>query len=109
MSQYIKAIEKDYNDGIISIIEITKLRKDYDELSYNDKEKLDTQYGKVKADSKTSKPLPKISNEEKVINLLTEQNSKLSTIKGILQFFFVLTVLSIIFYVFLVGSLANSF
>ena len=81
MSQYIKAIEKDYNDGIISIIEITKLRKDYDELSYNDK----------------------------VINLLTEQNSKLSTIKGILQFFFVLTVLSIIFYVFLVGSLANSF
>ena len=48
--------------------------------------------GKVKGGLKS---IPKISNEEKVINLLTEQNSDLSTIKDILKFFLVLTVLSI--------------
>ena len=95
MSKYIEKIEQDYNDGNITLAEITKLREDFDKLSAYDKRTLDIKYGKKEVDSKNNKPQPKISNEEKVINLLTEQNSDLSTIKAILKFFLVLTVLSI--------------
>ena len=49
----------------------------------------------MKKEVDSSPPPPKISNEEKVINLLIEQNSDISTIKAILKFFLVLTVLSI--------------
>ena len=93
MSKYIEKIEKDYNDGNITLAEITKLREDFDKLSAYDKRTLDIKYGKKEVDS--SPPPPKISNEEKVINLLIEQNSDISTIKAILKFFLVLTVLSI--------------
>lgn len=37
MSQYIEKIEKDYQDGNITLGEITKLRKDYNKLSAYDK------------------------------------------------------------------------
>jgi len=96
MSEYIKKIEQDYNDGNITLAEITKLREDFDKLSAYDKRTLDIKYGKKEVDS--SPPPPKISNEEKVINLLIEQNSKLSSIKSILQFFFAITIISISFY-----------
>ena len=95
MSEYIKSIEQNYNDGNITLEEINKLREDYNNLSAYDKGNLDIKSKKEKVDSKTYKPQPKISNEEKVINLLIEQNSDLSTIKDILKFFLVLTVLSI--------------
>ena len=97
MSQYIEKIEKDYQDGNITLGEITKLRKDYNKLSAYDKGTLEIEAAsKLKANLKNDKPQPKISNEEKVINLLEQQNSKLSTIKGILMFFLVLTILSFI-------------
>ena len=95
MSNYIEYLEKEYNDGNITLNEITKLREAYNKLSAYDKGNLDIKSKKEKVDSKTYKPQPKISNEEKVINLLIEQNSDLSTIKDILKFFLVLTVLSI--------------
>jgi hypothetical protein len=96
MSEYIDSIEKDYNDGKITLDEITKLREDYNKLSAYDKRTLDIKYKKAKSDSKTNKPPTKINYQEKVVNLLVEQNSKLSTIKGILQFYLILTILSII-------------
>ena len=67
MSEYINSIEKDYNDGNITLAEITKLREDFNKLSAYDKKTLDIKYGKKEADSKNNKPQPKISNEEKVI------------------------------------------
>lgn len=97
MSAYIKKIEQDYNDGKITLDEITKLREDFDKLSAYDKRTLGLECEKG-FDSKNNKTQPKISNEEKVINLLREQNSKLSTIKSILQFFFAITIISISFY-----------
>ena len=39
MSEYIKKIEKDYNDGKISIDEISKLRQNYNKLSAYEKGK----------------------------------------------------------------------
>mgnify|MGYP003684208431 CR=1 FL=1 len=105
MSAYIKKIEQDYNDGNITLEEINKLREDYNKLSAYDKGNLDIKSKKEKVDSKTYKPQPKISNEEKVINLLREQNSKLSTIKSILQFFFAITIISISFYLLFFGFL----
>ena len=103
MSAYINEIEQDYNDGKITLDEVTKLREDYNKLSSYDKGNLDIKSKKKGFDSKNNKPQPKISNakisnEEKVINLLREQNSKLSTIKSILQFFFAITIISISFY-----------
>ena len=93
MSKYIEYLDKEYNDGNITLGEVTKLREDYNKSSAYDKGNLDIKYGgKVKGGLKS---IPKISNEEKVINLLIEQNSDLSTIKDILKFFLVLTVLSI--------------
>jgi len=98
MSAYLKKIEQDYNDGKITLDEVTKLREDYNKLSSYDKGNLDIKTKKKGFDSKNNKTQPKISNEEKVINLLREQNSKLSTIKSILQFFFAITIISISFY-----------
>ena len=96
MSKYIESLEKDYNDGKITLEEITKLREDYNKLSAYDKGNLEIKFNKAKSDSKTNKPPTKINYQEKVVNLLVEQNSKLSTIKGILQFYLILTILSII-------------
>ena len=96
MSKYIEYLDKEYNDGNITLGEVTKLREDYNKSSAYDKGNLDIKYGgKVKGGLKS---IPKISNEEKVIDLLIEQNSKLSTIKSILQFYFFLTILSVFVY-----------
>ena len=96
MSKYIEYLDKEYNDGNITLGEVTKLREDYNKSSAYDKGNLDIKHGgKVKSGLKS---IPKISNEEKVIDLLIEQNSKLSTIKSILQFYFFLTILSVFVY-----------
>ena len=72
--EYIKTIEKDYNDGKISIYEVTKLREDYNKLSAYDKRTLDIKYGKKKADSKTNKPQPKKVKSKKELKIkLTEE------------------------------------
>ena len=100
MSKYIKKIEKDYNDGKISKEEATKLKLDYQKnWGGDDIEELENELKGINPKKKSTKP--KIKYEEKVINLLTEQNSKLSSIKGILQFFLVLTILSILGYIYL--------
>lgn len=100
MSKYIKKIEKDYNDGKISKEEATKLKLDYQKnWGGNDIEELENELKGINPKKKSTKP--KIKYEEKVINLLTEQNSKLSSIKGILQFFLALTILSILGYIYL--------
>ena len=52
MSAYIKKIEQDYNDGKITLAEITKLREDFNKLSADDKRTLDLECGKEIADSK---------------------------------------------------------
>jgi hypothetical protein len=104
MSEYIKKIEKDYNDGKISIDEISKLRQNYNKLSAYEKGNLEIKFKKKKSDSKTNKSSSKIIYQEKVINLLIDQNSKLSTIKGILMFFLVLTILSLIASIIIVTS-----
>ena len=98
MSEYIEHLEKEYNDGNISIDEISKLRQDYNNLSSYDKGNLEIKHGKKKADSKNEKPetKPKVIYQEQVVNLLVDQNSKLSIIKGILQFYLFLTIISII-------------
>ena len=96
MSKYIEYLDKEYNDGNITLGEVTKLREDYNKSSAYDKGNLEIKHGgKVKGGLKS---IPKISNEEKVIDLLIEQNSKLSTIKSILQFYFFLTILSVFVY-----------
>mgnify|MGYP006180506979 CR=1 FL=1 len=96
MSKYIEYLDKEYNDGNITLGEVTKLREDYNKSSAYDKGNLEIKHGgKVKGGLKS---IPKISNEEKVIDLLIEQNSKLSTIKSILQFYFFLTILSFFVY-----------
>ena len=96
MSKYIEYLDKEYNDGNITLGEVTKFREDYNKSSAYDKGNLDIKHGgKVKGGLKS---IPKISNEEKVIDLLIEQNSKLSTIKSILQFYFFLTILSVFVY-----------
>ena len=95
MSKYIKSIEKDYNDGKISKEEATKLKLDYQKnWGGDDIEELENELKGINPKKKNTKP--KTKYEEKVINLLTEQNSKLSSIKGILQFYLFLTILSII-------------
>ena len=100
MSEYIKKIEKDYNDGKISKEEATKLKLDYQKnWGGDDIEELENELKGINPKKKSTKP--KIKYEEKVINLLTEQNSKLSSIKGILQFFLALTILSILGYIYL--------
>ena len=100
MSKYIKKIEKDYNDGKISKEEATKLKLDYQKnWGGDDIEELENELKGINPKKKSTKP--KIKYEEKVINLLTEQNSKLSSIKGILQFFLALTILSILGYIYL--------
>ena len=100
MSKYIKSIEKDYNDGKISKEEATKLKLDYQKnWGGDDIEELENELKGINPKKKSTKP--KIKYEEKVINLLTEQNSKLSSIKGILQFFLALTILSILGYIYL--------
>ena len=94
MSKYIEYLDKEYNDGNITLGEVTKLREDYNKSSAYDKGNLDIKHGvKVKSGLKS---IPKISNEEKVINLLIEQNSDISTIKGILQFYLLLFIISFI-------------
>ena len=104
MSEYIKSLEKDYNDGKISIDEISKLRQNYNKLSAYEKGNLEIKFKKKKSDSKSNKSSSKIIYQEKVINLLIDQNSKLSTIKGILMFFLVLTILSLIASIIIVTS-----
>jgi len=52
MSAYIKKIEQDYNDGKITLDEITKLREDFDKLSAYDKRTLDLECEKGIVDSK---------------------------------------------------------
>ena len=100
MSKYIKKIEKDYNDGKISKEEATKLKLDYQKnWGGDDIEELENELKGINPKKKNTKP--KVKYEEKVINLLTEQNSKLSSIKGILQFFLALTILSILGYIYL--------
>jgi len=97
MSKYIEKIEKDYNDGKISKEEATKLKLDYQKnWGGDDIEELENELKGINPKKKSTKP--KIKYEEKVINLLREQNSKLSTIKSILQFFFAITIISISFY-----------
>ena len=99
MSKYIKSIEKDYNDGKITLAEITKLRKDYNKLSANDKGNLEIKYGKKEVDSKNNKPQPKVNYQEQVVNLLKQQNSDISTIKGIMQFYLLFLIILIIAYI----------
>ena len=100
MSEYIKKIEKDYNDGKISKEEATKLKLDYQKnWGGDDIEELENELKGINPKKKSTKL--KIKYEEKVVNLLTEQNSKLSSIKGILQFFLALTILSILGYIYL--------
>ena len=100
MSEYIKSIEKDYNDGKISKEEATKLKLDYQKnWGGDDIEELENELKGINPKKKSTKL--KIKYEEKVVNLLTEQNSKLSSIKGILQFFLALTILSILGYIYL--------
>jgi|13_taG_2_1085334.scaffolds.fasta_scaffold106064_1 hypothetical protein len=100
MSKYIKKIEKDFNDGKISKEEATKLKLDYQKnWGGDDIEELENELKGINPKKNSTKP--KIKYEEKVINLLTEQNSKLSSIKGILQFFLALTILSILGYIYL--------
>lgn len=96
MSEYIKSLEKDYNDGKISIDEISKLRQDYNKLSAYEKGNLEIKFKTKKSDSKNNRSTSKINHQEKVVNLLIDQNSKLSSIKDILMFFLVLTILSLI-------------
>ena len=103
--EYIKTIEKDYNDGKISIYEVTKLREDYNKLSAYDKRTLDIKYGKKKADSKTNKPQPKVNYQEQVVNLLEQQNSDISTIKGILVFYLVLFIISVFAYIVILNNI----
>jgi hypothetical protein len=96
MSKYIEKIEQDYNDGNITLAEITKLREDYNKLSAYDKGNLEIKYGKKEVDSKNNKPQPKVNYQEQVVNLLKQQNSDISTIKGIMLFYLLLFIISII-------------
>ena len=96
MSKYIEKIEQDYNDGKITLEEITKLREDYNKLSTYDKGNLEIKYGKKEVDSKNNKPQPKVNYQEQVVNLLKQQNSDISTIKGIMLFYLLLFIISII-------------
>jgi len=103
MSEYIDSIEKDYNDGKISKEEAIKLKLDYQKnWGGDDIEELENELKGINPKKNNTKP--KIKYEEKVINLLTEQNSKLSTIKGILQFYLFLTILSIIVSLLIINS-----
>jgi hypothetical protein len=106
MSKYIEHLEKQYNDGEISIDQISKLRQEYNKLSAYDKGNLDIKHLKKEADSKNEKPetKPKVIYQEQVVNLLVDQNSKLSTIKGILQFYLFLTIISIIATIVIFGN-----
>ena len=104
MSEYIKKIEKDYNDGKISKEEAIKSKLDYykswgGENTEELENELKNELKGINPKKKNTKP--EIKYEEKVINLLTEQNSKLSSIKGILQFFLAITILSILGYIYL--------
>jgi len=90
MSEYIKKIEQDYNDGNIKLAEISRLRNEFDKLSDSEKEKLNITHRKKEVDSKTNKPQPKVNYQEQVVNLLRQQNSDISTIKNILLFYLVL-------------------
>jgi hypothetical protein len=100
MSEYIKKIEKDYNDGKISKEEVAKLKLDYQKnWGGDDIEELEKELKQTNPKKKNTKP--KISHEDRIEKLLEEQNSKLSSIKGILQFFLALTILSILGYIYL--------
>ena len=100
MSEYIKKIEKDYNDGKISKEEATKLKLDYQKnWGGDDIEELENELKQT--NSKKKNTSPKTSHENRIEKLLDEQNSKLSSIKGILQFFLALTILSILGYIYL--------
>jgi hypothetical protein len=100
MSEYIKKIEKDYNDGKISKEEATKLKLDYQKnWGGDDIEELEKELKQTNPKKKNTKS--KTSHEDRIEKLLDEQNSKLSSIKGILQFFLFLTILSILGYIYL--------
>ena len=45
MSKYIEYLDKEYNDGNITLGEVTKLREDYNKSSAYDKGNLDIKYG----------------------------------------------------------------
>ena len=100
MCEYIKKIEKDYNDGKISPVEATKLKLDYyKNWGGENIEELEEELKQTNPKKKNTKP--KTSHEDRIEKLLDEQNSKLSSIKGILQFFLALTILSILGYIYL--------
>ncbi|MDB9787436.1 hypothetical protein OAB60_00840 [Flavobacteriaceae bacterium] len=104
MSEYIEKIEKDYNDGKISKEEATKLKLDYQKnWGGDDIEELENELKGINPKKKNTKP--KTKYEEKVINLLEQQNSKLSTIKSILQVFFFFFILSLLSYFIILGSI----
>ena len=105
MSNYIEYLEKEYNDGNITLNEITKLREAYNKLSAYDKGNLDIKHVKKKADSKTNKPQPKVNYQEQVVNLLEQQNSDISTIKGILVFYLVLFIISVFAYIVILNNI----
>ena len=55
MSKYIEYLDKEYNDGNITLGEVTKLREDYNKSSAYDKGNLDIKYRKKEVDSKQKK------------------------------------------------------
>ena len=101
MSEYIKSIEQDYNDGKVSLEKLDKLREGYNKLSAYDKRTLDLEHKSKNKSQKNTKSESIVNHEVRIVELLDEQNSKLSSIKGILQFFLVLTILSILGYIYL--------
>ena len=100
MSKYIEHIKNEYYDDKFSLDELNKLKEAYWKMSDSEKENLDIKY-----ENKEDIPQPKINYQEQVVNLLEQQNSKLSTIKSILQFYLFLTILSFFAYFLILGSI----
>ena len=101
MSKYIESIENDYNNGKITLDEITKLREDYNKLSAYDKGNLDIKYGKKKSNSKTNNPKNIIPS--RFVDYSDERNafwaSKYPTSRTLFKIFEVLNIIIVILFV----------
>ena len=105
MSKYIEHIKNEYYDDKFSLDELNKLKEAYNKLSDSEKEKLEIKHLKKEVDSKNNKPQPKVNYQEQVVNLLKQQTSDISTIKGILVFYLVLFIISVFAYIVILNNI----
>jgi len=109
MSAYKKKLEQDYDDGKITLAEITKLREDFNKLNADDKRTLDLECEKEIADSNkkiSAKQSPsKKSSISDIINYSNERDvfwkKRYPTSRTLYKIFEVINIIALIILVIL--------